>query len=135
MCYFVCVSICACDAHIFRFQEMFRCSMVYNVYVSSEISELTLERLVWLNVWVVSSAPVVFKSISYRNYVLYTFLPFPFLSALNVVVFFAFFFSSNIRVLALSAKFYTKPTQHISLTESICLSLFFRTLYTYIIYV
>lgn len=67
MCTFACSCACLCmrvsTMHILD-SEIQRFFPRYIMYVSSEIGELTLERLAWLNVWVVSSlsvfAPVVF---------------------------------------------------------------------------
>lgn len=74
----------------------------YIMYVSSEIDELTLERLVWLNVWVVSSARICsccfFENLYHIGITFYTFLSFPFLSLERAI---------NVFVCLPSAKFYT----------------------------
>lgn len=84
----VCVCVYVCVMHILD-SEIRRFFSRYIMYVSSEIGELTLERLAWLNVWVVSSL-VAYLLLLFSNlyhigitYIHTFILSFPFSRALN----------------------------------------------------
>lgn len=87
-CFFECVRVRVCVMHILD-SEIRRFFSRYIMYVSSEIGELTLERLAWLNVWVVSSL-VAYLLLLFSNlyhigitYIHTFILSFPFSRALN----------------------------------------------------